>query len=101
MNRAERRRGGWAKLNPKGDYEALGQSVGENGRKVMMVMLRQLAGPNAPFDDRELWDGVAELIGAGLLNVYFRFSGDEIEIHPEFLILPQNDNGRQSGGFAA
>ena len=101
MNRAERRRGGWAKLNPKGDFDALGQSVGENGRNVMMAMLRQLAGPDAPFDDREFWNGIAELINAGLLNVYFRFSGGGIEVRPEFLTPPQNDHDRRHGGLAA
>lgn len=97
MNRAERRRGRWNKLNPHLDYDGLVKSVGGDGPKLMMAMLRQLAGEDAPFDDRELWNSVRELINNGLLNVYFRFGLDGIEVRPEFLIPTDNDNQRQAG----
>ena len=95
MNRAERRRGRWMTLNPTQDYDSFSAAVGEDGRKVMMALLRQLVGPDAPFDDRMLWNAVRELINAGLLAVYFRQTGDGVEIEPEFLI--PNDNGRKAG----
>lgn len=104
MNRAERRAGGWGKLNPRHEYDAFVAEVDEAGVKVMIALLRELAGPNAPFDDRELWNGIRGLINAGLLNIYFRFGADGIEVRPDFLIPPENDNHRRQptpGGYAA
>lgn len=102
MNRAERRRGKLDKLNPRLPYAEFLADAGEDAVKVMMVLLRQLTGPDAPFSDEELWDSTRELINRGLLDVYFRFhrNGD-IEIHPEFLIPHENDNEPTPGGFAA
>jgi hypothetical protein len=92
MNRAERRGGGWSKLNPALDYDGFVADVGEDSRKLMIVMLRELAGGGCPFSDRELWNSTRTLIDAGLLNIYFRFDDDGIEIKPEFPVPPQNDN---------
>lgn len=97
MNRHERRAGRWDRLNPRLDYDGLIETVSESGRKLVLAVLRSMAGPNAPFDDRQLWNGTRELINAGLLNVYFRFGADGIEVRPEFLLPSDNDNTSPRG----
>jgi hypothetical protein len=92
LNRKERRAGGWDKLNPVKDYDRLVSEVSEDSSKLVMAVLRTLAGPEAPFDDRTLWNSTRDLINAGLMNVYIRFGKDGIEVRPEFIIPPQNDN---------
>jgi hypothetical protein len=100
MNRKRRRAEKWARLNPHLPFDEFAKTVGEDARKIMMAMLRRLTGPDAPFDDRELWDATRELINAGLLKIWFRFAGDRIEIEPEFIIPSDNDNGQPSKGAA-
>jgi len=97
MNRAERRRGRWMTLNPKSNYDSFASSVDEDSHKLLMALLRQLVGPEAPFDDRTLWNSIRELIGSGLLSIHFRQSADGFEIHPEFLIPGDNDNRQRAG----
>lgn len=90
MNRHERRRGKWGTLNPRVEYDQLETVVGENSRKVLMMVLRKIAGDDAPFDERELWNSTRELINAGLMNIHFRFGIDGLEVRPEFLIPTTN-----------
>lgn len=97
MNRRDRRAGRWDKLTPHKDYDAMMAMVGEESQRLVIGVLRTLIGPEAPFDDRELWNGVRQLINAGLLNVYIRFGVDGIEIRPEFIIPNDNDNLQPRG----
>lgn len=92
MNRRERRSGRWDKLNPRVDFDGLLTVVDEDSRKLLLAVLREMVGPEAPFDDRTLWTGVRELINAGLLNIYFRFGADGLEVRPDFITPNDNDN---------
>lgn len=100
MNRRERRAGRWDKLNPRVDYDGLISEAGEDGRKLLLSVLRGVAGQDAPFDDRSLWEGFRELINAGLLNVYIRIGADGLEVRPDFIIPNDNDNHHQPRGAA-
>jgi hypothetical protein len=102
MNRQERRSGKWSVLNPREDYDQLEREVGQDARKVMMALLRQIAGADAPFDDRTLWNSIRELINHRLLKVYFRIGRDGVEVRHELLMPYENDNlPVQPGGHAA
>ena len=95
MNRAQRRKEHWAVLSPKGTYVELVATVGEDTAKVMISMLRQLTGIDAPFDDATLWNAVRELINAGLLKVWFRIGPQGVQVMPEFIIPTDNDNSQK------
>ena len=102
MNRAERSRGKWHKLNPRLPWAEFTQEVSDDSQRVMMAILRELVGPDAPFTDADLWETVRDFIKHGLLNVYFRFDRDGgIEIEPEFLMPHDTDDEPEFGGFAA
>jgi hypothetical protein len=99
MNRSQRRREKWMKLNPKLPYREFVADVSEDSAKVMMVMLRKLGGDAMPFDDETIWNSTRELINIGFLNVYFRFAENGIEIKPEFILPspPMVENSRDVG----
>lgn len=93
MNRAERRSGGWAKFTPKGGYREFVNSTGKDGNAyglLMMVLREPFAdAPEAEgWDDERIFDGVAELVNAGLLDIYFRFDAEGIEVRTELKMPP-------------
>ncbi|CAI2936059.1 hypothetical protein [Aminobacter niigataensis] len=47
MNRRDRRAGRWDKLTPHKDYDAMVAMVGEESQRLVMGVLRTLAGPEA------------------------------------------------------
>ncbi|MER8511695.1 hypothetical protein NKH47_01895 [Mesorhizobium sp. M1060] len=95
MNRSQRRKEKWATLNPRQPYADFLASMGDDTAKVMMVMLRQMTGIDAPFDDATLWNAIRELINAGLLKVWFRTGPQGVQVMPEFIIPNDNDNAKK------
>lgn len=87
MNRRERRKGKWGRLDLHMPFADASEDLGPDTMKVLMVLLRKMSG-EPPVGDEELYDSVKTLVDRGFLAVWMRTGPGGVEIHHK-LLFPQ------------